>query len=67
MQLSIRLATAIFLYDMRTPADPELARIGEGIKGEKLPWGLESGFQAKGIFSSVLHGPMVEFRKREDS
>ncbi|KAL9607711.1 MAG: hypothetical protein Q9167_007403, partial [Letrouitia subvulpina] len=65
MQLSIGLARVVFLYDMRTPADPNLAMIGQGVKGAKFPWSLETEFQVKGTFSNILHGPMIEFKKRE--
>ncbi|KAH7344320.1 benzoate 4-monooxygenase cytochrome P450 [Pyrenochaeta sp. MPI-SDFR-AT-0127] len=67
MQLSISLAMVLFLYDMRTPADPALARVGGGVKGKRFPRNLESEYQAKGTFSSILRGPMIEFRKRERS
>ena len=65
LQLSIVLARVVFLYDMRTPADPSLARIGQGVKEEMFPRNLEREFQAKGTFSSILHGPMLEFKVRE--
>jgi hypothetical protein len=52
MQSSISLATISFLYGMRTPADPALARIGQGDDGERFPRNLKSKYQAKGLFSA---------------
>ncbi|KUJ06177.1 cytochrome P450 [Mollisia scopiformis] len=65
LQLTMSLARALFLFDMRTPADAHLASVGQGKKGEVFPRNLETEFQAKGTFSSILHGPMLEFKLRE--
>jgi cytochrome P450 len=65
LQLTMSLARALFLFDIRTPADAYLASVGQGKKGEVFPRNLETEFQAKGTFSSILHGPMLEFKLRE--
>ena len=65
LQLTMSLARTLFLFDMRTPANAHLASVGQGKKGEVFPRNLETEFQAKGTFSSILHGPMLEFKWRE--
>jgi len=65
LQLTISLARVVFELDMRTPADPDLIKVGQGVEGERFPRNLATEFQAKGTFSSILNGPMLEFKWRE--
>lgn len=62
-ELSMALARAVWLYDMRLA--PELKSVGEG-RGD-LEYGRqrEGEFQLKDCFTSMKDGPMVEFKRRD--
>ncbi|KAB8262719.1 cytochrome P450 [Aspergillus pseudonomiae] len=62
--LHISLARVLFLYEMQLPKDEQLARVGEGMPGLPFPRNLTGELQSKGTFSSIVHGPMLEFRRR---
>lgn len=62
-QINIAVAWSLFVYDFRR-AQGVLGRVGTGVLGAKNGRNRPGEFQMATCFTSMVDGPMVEFRKR---